>query len=286
MKLLTKSTLLIVLCLIALSCDFYAGECCLSKKQNFTFSPEAEITDAKAISKVEYEKILNDLFNKHKKLKYFTANIQQVKDGGVFKRPVKKHGTIVAKLPEQFLLDMSEDGLKIIVDGKYAWIYDTDLDDVEIWDIKSKNTGNMEKMDISSFFLGNSIKTADELEKEFDILAYDIKSKNAHHFILHQKDSKDKKLEKIELTLPYGAILPSFVCSTGIKIDKNAPLKTIQYITDIKTNFDNAAIPSDNIFKFTPTDDMTFRMMDFNGNSKDVDLDFVTGLYKDNGQEK
>ena len=48
------------------------------------------------------------LFEKHKKLKFFTAKLIQIKEGGVFKRAIKKNGSITAKLPELFLLDMAD----------------------------------------------------------------------------------------------------------------------------------------------------------------------------------
>ncbi|MHC4872615.1 MAG: LolA family protein [Planctomycetota bacterium] len=278
---ISRSILLLVL-LVFTSGSLCRSEECLCGRDShktLTFSAEAEITEALELSKEKYRPILDNLIEKHKKLEFFTAELIQVKEGGVFKRPVRKTGKISANMPDKIFLDMSDSGLVILVDGKYAWIYDTDLDDVEIWDIKSKKNNSASKMDVSSFFLGSSIKTAAELEKTFYIKAYSVPAQKATHFVLSPHKSEKQNFEKIELTIPENAIIPSFVCTIGINEDKTRPpLKTVQFISKLKTNLDNAEKPADSLFKFKPNEDMTFRMMDFNGNSKDVDIEFVNKL--------
>ncbi len=274
-----KSTFFIITIIIT-SMTFVAGS------DIPAISKEANITNPTKLEKDEYQKTLNDLFAKHKDLKYFTASLTQIKEGGVFKRPIKKSGTIKVKLPELFLLDMSDDGLVITVDGRYAWIYDTDLDDVEIWDIQKKNNQTKApKLDISSFFLGCSIKTADELEKEFTIYAFNDKKSKSSHFILIPKDNNVHKFSRIELTIPKDSLLPSFVCTVGIKNGDRPPLKTIQLISSLKTNLDKAPEITNDVFEFKPNEDMSFRIMDFKGNAKEIDLEYVNNLIKSNGSK-
>jgi outer membrane lipoprotein-sorting protein len=229
-----------------------------------------EIKKGKTMTDQEIDTFIEKLFKKHEKLKFFTAEIKQSKSGGIYKREVTKSGTITANLPDKFLLDMSDDGLKITVDGKYAWVYDTDLDDVERWTL-DKHNNEGKSFDIASFFLGTAVKTAKELRKEFEIKGTQASTKQS--FFLSPKTGKMKEnIKEIILTFAGDETLPCYVKTTAIpkKGSNRPPQITSQIITNQKTNLDGLAPIKDDTFIFNPTKDMEIRDMDAKGGPKNL----------------
>ncbi|MHC4884464.1 MAG: LolA family protein [Planctomycetota bacterium] len=221
---------------------------------------------ARKLSDPECEAFLKDYFKRNQELKAFSAEIQQEKSGGVFKRTDIKRGTLRVLLPSRLLLDMSDDGLKIVLDGTYAWLHDTDLDDVERYRLSSKEGGN-EKADGSqmgglALLMGKGGDSVEAILQRFRIEATEVEG--IVRIRLYPKEEALKaKVGEMEVHFPKGGVLPIYIRTTGVKLKdaKRPPLSTIYRLSKANSNLDGLTVFPVNDFLFPLSEELEVREM-------------------------
>lgn len=215
------------------------------------------------LGREETDAFLERVFEKNEDLSYFTAGIRLTKSGGALKRPNVKSGSVSVQLPDRFLLDLSDSGLRILADGTYAWVHDTDLDDVERWRVET-GEGKADAASLGGFalFLGGEAKTPEEIRRRFNVNAFRIGG-DTRLLLMPIEKELASRYERFTVSFAKDARLPSLVQTTS-KVEKNSNLPSMvtRYeLSEIQTNLDGRDKFPPETFVFPLTRDMAVRDM-------------------------
>lgn len=225
------------------------------------------------LTAAEADAFLRQFFESNKNLTSFSATIIQVKSGGVFKRPDTKTGFIRALLPSRLFLDMSKDGLIILLDGTYAWLHDTDLNEVERYTIKKKDQAESEstsaEMGGLALLLGKGGDSLEAIHQQFEVHGQKTDSVTTL-FLKPKTESPEQKISVMELHFPQNAHLPTYISTTGIKAKDSdrLPLCTAYTLSEVKTNLDGLPAYSPDDFLFSISKDLEVRDMTASGGQR------------------
>ncbi|MFH0910938.1 MAG: outer membrane lipoprotein carrier protein LolA [Planctomycetota bacterium] len=239
--------------------DAYPGKC-LSQ-------PPAE--GARTLSDAEVDARLTDLFNRYKELKCIAADVVQTKTGGPFRRPVQKSGTLKVRMPDRLLLDMSADGLRILCDGRHAWIEDTDLGDVERWDMKALDAEGGKDFHAAGALFRVDAQSPEELRKEYRIVG--LQQEGGVVFILTPIPATVRPpLSEIRITLPDGSVVPSEVRTTQSVEgpSERPPSVTTLALSSVQTNLEGLPSFPEDLFVFPLQEGIEVRDMSAPGGLK------------------
>ncbi|MBN1256687.1 MAG: outer membrane lipoprotein carrier protein LolA [Planctomycetes bacterium] len=233
------------------------------------------------LSDEEIDSYLTATFKRHENLKWFSAFMTQTKSGGIFKRPVVQSGELKVELPDHMLLDMSEDGVMIVADGKYFWIYDTDLDEVERykaerWNTKGQAKAEAKNLDMAALLLGADVKTVEEMREFYNITAT-FNNGIVNYVLFPLKGEPAERYSKIEISLADDALLPlRTVMTAKPKAGDTQPPAVVEYLlTAFGSNLSGLPPFEKTAFIFPLTEDIEVHDMDPDGGETIVPYETV-----------
>jgi outer membrane lipoprotein-sorting protein len=211
------------------------------------------------LSRDAVDQILEGLFERHRDLEYLRAQVVQTRSGGVFRRPVQKEGVLKACLPDKMVLDMGDDGLFVLLDGTYVWLWDTDFDDVERYALGQY--GESHSPGLAAIFLGADVATVEELRRLYKVTGTGAQG-GTSFVLIPKKGELADRYRQIRLFLPDGALLPSRTELVGVRGKGTGEAPMTRYeVENVQSNLGGLEPYPQEAFVFPLEEGMTVRDM-------------------------
>ncbi|GEM_PF-2663921 len=234
--------------------------------------PESQ-GEAIELSREAADAFLDELFAYYEKVERLSANLAQTKRGGVFKNPQRKAGTLKLQAPDRFVVDLSEHGLRIVGDGRYIWLHDTEFGDVERYDAPGQGAATGDTPAAQAGALGALVAlgqgTVEELRRTYEVTALrgrglDGARQTKLRLVPRDRDPGDP--QRLLFVFPHAEFIPHEIALVGP--DPGAgrePTVTTVHLSETSTNVDGLEPFPEETFMFEPKEHMEIRDMSAEG---------------------